>query len=292
MEMHQVRYFLAVCDMQNFTRAAESCSVAQPSLTKAIKKLEEELGGELFRRERNPTQLTDLGQLMKPHLSTIFSATNAAKAEADVFKLSEKTSVNLGVMSTIGPSQMIGFISQLRTEVPRLDLNVREATGRDLVTALLEGEVDIALIGLPELPDRLRALPLYSERYTIAFGKGHRFEKMNTVPLKELDQEDYLTRVHCEFSEHFNALGAQKEHQVNVRYSSEREDWIQAMVLARLGCSVMPEFLPAMPGIALRPVSEPEVSRTISLVTVAGRRHSPAIDIMTRLAQRHVWPGP
>lgn len=291
MEMHQVRYFLAVCETQNFTRAAEACRVAQPSLTKAIKKLEEELGGELFRRERNQTQLTDLGQLMKPHLSTIFAATTAAKADADVFKLSETTTVNLGVMSTIGPSQMIGFISQLRSEVPALDLSIREASGRALVEALLEGEIDIGLIGLPELPDRLRALPLYSERYTIAFSKGHRFEQMNAIPLKELDQEDYLVRVHCEFSDHFTALGGRKEHQVKVRYSSEREDWIQAMVLARLGCSVMPEFLPTMPGIALRPVSEPEVSRTISLVTVAGRRHSPAVEIMTRLAQRHSWPG-
>lgn len=290
MEMHQVRYFLAICETQNFTRAAEACRVAQPSLTKAIKKLEEELGGELFRRERNHTQLTDLGQLMKPHLSTIFSATTAAKADADVFKLNEKTTVNLGVMSTIGPSQMIGFISQLRSEVPTLDLNIREATGQALVDALIEGEIDIGLIGLPELPERLRALPLYSERYTIAFGKGHRFEQMNAVPLKELDQEDYLVRVHCEFSDHFAALGGKKEHEVNVRYSSEREDWIQAMVLAKLGCSVMPEFLPVMPGIAMRPVSEPEVARTISLVTVAGRRHSPVLDIMTRLAQRHAWP--
>lgn len=291
MEMHQVRYFLAICETQNFTRAAEACHVAQPSLTKAIKKLEEELGGELFRRERNQTQLTDLGQLMKPHLTTIFSATTAAKADADVFKLSEKTTVSLGVMSTIGPSQMIGFINQLRSEVPALDLSIREASGRALVEALLEGEIDIGLIGLPQLPDRLRAIPLYSERYTIAFNKGHRFERMNAVPLKELDQEDYLVRLHCEFSDHFNALGGKKEHEVNVRYSSEREDWIQAMVLAKLGCCVMPEYLPVMPGIALRPVSEPEVSRTISLVTVAGRRHSPAVEIMTRLSQRHAWPG-
>ncbi|WP_282607574.1 LysR family transcriptional regulator [Pelagibius sp. Alg239-R121] len=291
MEMHQVRYFLAICEAQNFTRAAEACSVAQPSLTKAIKKLEDELGGELFRRERNQTQLTDLGQLMKPHLETIYTATEAAKADAGDYKLSERTTVNLGVMSTIGPSQMVGFISQLRAEVPSLDLNIREAAGRQLVESLLEGDLDIGLIGLPDLPDRLRVMPLYSERYTIAFGKGHRFEQMDSIPLRELDQEDYLVRVHCEFSDHFNALDEKREHEVNVRYSSEREDWIQAMVLARLGCCVMPEFLPTMPGIAMRPVSEPSVSRTISLVTVAGRRHSPALDIMTRLALRHVWPG-
>ena len=89
MEMHQVRYFLAVCEALNFTRAAEACNVAQPSLTKAIRKLEDELGGELFRRERNQTQLTDLGQLMKPHIETIYSASEAAKAPPDnIFRIS------------------------------------------------------------------------------------------------------------------------------------------------------------------------------------------------------------
>ena len=68
MEMHQVRYFLAVCDSLNFTRAAEQCHVSQPSLTQAIKKLEEELGGDLFVRERNRTRLTEMGVMTRPHM--------------------------------------------------------------------------------------------------------------------------------------------------------------------------------------------------------------------------------
>src|SRR5579862_9438158 len=67
MEMHQIRYFLAVCDSLNFTRAAEACNVTQPALTRAIQKLEEELGSLLLHRERSRTHLTDFGQLMRPH---------------------------------------------------------------------------------------------------------------------------------------------------------------------------------------------------------------------------------
>ncbi len=290
MEMHQVRYFLAVCEALNFTRAAEACHVSQPSLTAAIKKLEEELGGELFRRERRRTHITDLGKLMKPHLEQIYAASEAAKADADGFGSLEKAEINLGVMSTIGPAQMIEFIAELGARVPAVELNIREAAGRDLVTSLLEGELDVGLIGLPNFPDRLNAIPLYSERYTIAFAKGHRFERMNTIPLRELDGEDYLVRLHCEFKDHFEALGFEAKHDFKVRYSSEREDWIQAMVLARLGCSIMPEFLPVLPGIATRLTVEPEVARTISLVTVAGRRHSPDVDALVRLARRYAWP--
>jgi DNA-binding transcriptional LysR family regulator len=66
MEMHQVRYFLAVCESLNFTRAAEHCGASQPSLTRAVQKLEDELGGPLIRRERHLTHLTDLGRLIPP----------------------------------------------------------------------------------------------------------------------------------------------------------------------------------------------------------------------------------
>ena len=86
MEMHQIRYFLAVAETLNFTRAAEECHVAQPSLSRAIRKLEEELGGDLFRRERNRTHLTDLGRAMQPLLHQAFeSAAAAATVEPPAF---------------------------------------------------------------------------------------------------------------------------------------------------------------------------------------------------------------
>ena len=79
MEMHQVRYFLAVADELNFTRAAERCNVAQPSLTRAIKLLEEELGGPLFHRERANTHLSELGRMVKPYLEQVYGQADAAK---------------------------------------------------------------------------------------------------------------------------------------------------------------------------------------------------------------------
>ena len=289
MEMHQVRYFLAVCETLNFTRAADHCGVAQPSLTRAIKKLEDELGGELFRRERSRTHLTDLGRLVKPHLESIYTASEAALVEAQDFQTLDKAPLRLGVMCTIGPGRLVGFFERLRRELPTLDLSLVERPGQQLIDEMMEGALDVALIGLPSFPDRLDTRPLYAERYVIGFPSGHRFESMSAVPLKELDREDYLLRVDCEFMDHFDELGLPKPFEVNVKYSSEREDWIQAMILAGMGCSVMPEYLPLLPGLGTRALIEPEVHREIRLVTVAGRRFSPAVRAVSEAARRHDW---
>ncbi len=290
MELHQARYFLALCDSLNFTRAAEACGVAQPSLTKAIQRLEEELGGPLFRRERGLSHLTDLGRLMRPHCEALVHADDMAHLEARNWRQLDRAPVRLGVMCTIGPTRLIPFLRGLRREAPSLDIAITDAPGRDLVRLLMEGELDAALIGLPSLPERCDQHLLYRERYTVAFCPGHRFEAMDVVPLGELNREDYLNRINCEYPEHFAALGIpDPAAESRICYATEREDWIQAMILAGLGCAIMPEFLPILPGIATRIVVEPEISREIKLVTVAGRRFSPAMACFIDLARRHPW---
>jgi len=289
MEMHQVRYFLAVCETLNFTRAAEQCNVAQPSLTRAIKNLEEELGGPLFRRERRRTHITDLGRLVQPHLAKMLGESDAARQAAQQFATLDTAPLRLGIMCTIGPSRMIGFLTQLRSRVPSAELTLRETGGRVLVDELMDGALDVAIVALPDLPERFDTHPLFTERYTVAFGPGHRFEALNAVTLHDLDGADYLMRLNCEFPDlrtnHYK-LPAPK---VNIVYSSEREDWIQALVVAGMGCAVMPEHLPMLSGIATRLLVNPEMSRTVSLVTVAGRRFSPAVAALVALAKTHDW---
>ncbi len=104
MNMHHIRYFLAVSDTLNFTRAAETCGVTQPALSRAIQQLEAEIGGILFRRERNLTHLTDLGLLLLPRFEQIMGEVGDAKRDARRFLTLDHANVSLGVMCTIGPS--------------------------------------------------------------------------------------------------------------------------------------------------------------------------------------------
>jgi DNA-binding transcriptional LysR family regulator len=289
MEMHQVRYFVALCEVLNFTKAAEQCGVAQPSLTKAIQKLEDELGGPLFCRERSLTHLTDLGRLMRPHLDAIYHASATARLEAESFRKLERGHLRLGVMCTIGPTRLISFFKRFRQVAPSVEIGLRDAPGQEIADMLMEGDIDVALVGLPRLPGRFDSHPLYTERYTVAFSPGHRFEAMDVVPLCELDKENYLSRLNCEYPAHFDSLGIPDPADVRVCYETEREDWVQAMILAGLGCAIMPEFLPILPGIATRPLVEPELHRDIRLATVAGRRFSPALHSFVSMARRHDW---
>jgi DNA-binding transcriptional LysR family regulator len=290
MELHQIRYFLIACDTLNFTRAAEQCGVSVPSLSRAIRTLEEELGGQLFRRERHLTHLTDLGRLMQQHFSTIDAAANAAKRDAEGYQRSNRGPLRIGVFASFGAKLLTGFLSALRAEAGALEIQIWEANCEELEPALLDSQIDVALTSAPEHSDRVRALPLYHEPYHIAFAPGHRFEKMDTVPLREIDGEDYIKRLHCEFPSNFARLGVAKPyHSVRPRYIGEREDWLQCMVQAGLGCAVMPQSLPLLEGILTRLLVEPEVSRQISLITVAGRPHSAPVATLIRVAKHYTW---
>src|SRR5262245_65744061 len=111
MEMHQVRYFLAVAEELNFTRAAEKCNVSQPSLSRAIQLLEGEFGGQLFRREHSRTHLSDLGKMIRPHLETVYNAaTKAKELSRDVTEM-KKIPLKIGIMSTLSPKAIVDPIA-------------------------------------------------------------------------------------------------------------------------------------------------------------------------------------
>jgi DNA-binding transcriptional LysR family regulator len=292
MEMHQIRYFLAVADCLNFTRAAEHCNVTQPALTRAVQKLEEELGGLLFRRERKYTHMTDLGHLVQPQLEAILAQSEQAKTTAKSFLQLKDAPLKLGVMCTIGPMRFIGFLATFGRDHPGIEVSLMESVPQRLAESLMAGEIDVAMMTEPaEANERLNLRPLYEERFMIACAPGHRFEAMEAVPMADIGGESYLTRANCEYIGYLD--GVLRERMITVQdvYQSEREDWIQSMVLAGMGICFIPEYTPVIPGVVTRPVVDPEVTRTIHIVTIAGRRFSPAVAAFVNAVAKHKWPA-
>src|SRR5215469_17920618 len=110
MELYQIRYFVALCETLNFARAAERCGVTSPSLTRAVQKLEHELGGVLIRRERRLTHLTELGRLVRPMLEEVLAHAENTRTAAHRFLKAASKPLRLGIIPSVGPVRLAPFL--------------------------------------------------------------------------------------------------------------------------------------------------------------------------------------
>jgi DNA-binding transcriptional LysR family regulator len=292
MEMAQIRYVLAAAKHLNFTRAAADCCVTQPALTKGIKALEMELGAPLFHREGQRILLSEFGGSMLPHLQHIAEEADTARMIAQNFRLLEKAPIRLGVMSTIGHLRLARFLARFDKTHKGMELAVSEGSVTDLADRLRDGEIDIAIMTrMDPVAEAFRTQMLYAERYVVVFPPEHRLGQLNAVTLNDLSGEPYVDRLACEMREMVMTVCAETDVALYARFRSEREDWVQAMVLAGIGFAFMPEYSVTLPGLIQRPLTEPAVERHICCATAPGRPHSPAVDAFLRATRTFAWPG-
>ena len=163
-----MRYFLAVARALNFTRAAEECNVAQPSLTRAIKQLEAELGGDLFRRERPAAQLTELGQRMHPLLQQCYEAASGARALASSFKNGEVGALRIAMTHSIDLSLLIPHLDQIKRQFNRLEFRFLRGNSHEVGEFLKKGEAELGIAAeIGEDWDRLDTWPLFTESFDL-----------------------------------------------------------------------------------------------------------------------------
>jgi DNA-binding transcriptional LysR family regulator len=292
MEMRQVRYFRALSEELNFTRAAQHCHVSQPSLTRAIQLLEEEFGGRLIHREGEKTHLSELGRIVKPHLDQMFEQAEVATRRARNFKNLRKTRLKLGVMCTVAPTALIELVTNVRARHPGIYLEVADTNAGRLYNELEHGELDVAILGAFEQKEQnphLHYLSLFREPFMVAVGLNHRLANVDTVRLIDLQEENYISRVHCEVYEAVVDVFAEHGVCSEPVYESDRDDWILAMVAAGMCYSFIPEQCVHHPQVVAKPLIEPEFWREVSLMTVRGRPHSPAVGALVREAMRATW---
>ena len=145
-------------------------------------------------------------------------------------------------MCTIGPLRGIGFLNDFRHDHPGIDVTLLEGVPSRLGELLHEGSLDVAVMAQPgALRRTLRRSPLYREHFVIAFPPGHRFEAQNAIRFKDVEGEAYLRRINCEYRDHLACDRRQLGVSVRIAYRSEREDWIQTMVMAGMGICFMPD---------------------------------------------------
>lgn len=269
MEINQIRYFLAVCDTLNFTRAAQISHVSQPSLTQSIKKLEQELGNDLFVRHRTGCQLTSLGQLLKPKLQKIYQQTLSIKTDAFEFIELEKIPIRIGLMTTIGGAYLNEIFSNFKKSNLNIEMEFIVDSESNLLKKLNNNNIDLLISSpLQEMKDPYKSTVLYEEKYTVAFSPKHSFSTLKEITLNDIQSESYLDRLHCEMRELLK--GACQQYNINLyaSYRSNNEGWILSMVRANMGIALLPEYTLSDNDISInrKTLSFPNISRKVQAI--------------------------
>jgi DNA-binding transcriptional LysR family regulator len=290
MEMHQVRYFLALTGTLNFTRAAEECHVAQPSLTRAIKQLEGELGAELFRRERNLTHLTEFGHRMQPMLQQCYDSAASAKALASSLKKGAVAPLSLAISTAINLALLVPDLTELMRAFKGLELRFLRGMREQVVDWLKKGDAEVAVAGrLDETWDRLDIWPLFTERLYLAVNQEHPLAGRKSIDSAELANERLLMRTYCEVSNEFiDFLKSRQLHDVTCHKIGAEPDLI-TLIEANLGVGMLPESATKSDRIRLLGIEGLDLKRTVYLYGVAGRERSAAASALIRLMRAGDW---
>jgi DNA-binding transcriptional LysR family regulator len=291
MELTQVRYFVALCRTLNFTRAAATCGVTQPVLTRAIQRLETEVGGALLYRERNLTQLTPLGRAMRPHLETMLDAAESARQAALACAGIAVPSLRIGLGPAVAASYVAGEIRALTRVYADLSVHFQDGGSAAIAEAMLSDMMDCAL--LPDdaaLPDRLNRWKIAQESCVVVLPVDHRLAACDSVTAAALDGEAVL------FGERCGGFAHRLRTACGERFVQRPcgGSWAQMLDLVRagLGLALLPDGLALSTGLVARPLVEPKLERSILLTVVAGRPQSPAVANLIKLCRARAPRAP
>ncbi len=288
MEMQQVRYFLALAQTLNFTRAAEECNITQPAFTRAIKALEDELGGELIRREGKLSHLTDLGQRMQPLLQQCYDSARTAKALAGSLKLSAVATLTLGVTHNLDMSLLVPALMEMFRRFPGMQLKLRRGRCKEIEELLKAGDVDLAICDELTGWDRLESWPMLTESYDLVVGADHPLTRRNAEKLDfEMARlQRYLVLRGCEIAPpHLDRAGISLAHAHHVECARDME----AMIVANFGVAILPESTMRTDQTRHIPFTDLGLRRTLAVHCVAGRPRSREAGVLLNLVRATDW---
>jgi LysR family hydrogen peroxide-inducible transcriptional activator len=280
MELHQLRYFVAVAEAGNFGRAALRCRVSQPSLSQQIIKLEARLGRKLFDRLGRRIALTDAGLALLPRAKAILADVVEAEREIVGDLDNGRGRLAIGAIPTIAPYLLPGVIRTFLAINPEADLTVSEDLTEGLIEALADAELDLALMSLPIDDSRIIYEELMVEPLLLVAPADDPIARSRSVELRDLEDRPavVLHELHCLSSQVQSFCQA---HHLNLRIvcRTTQLTTVQSLVGLGLGISIIPE----MAAIAdesdrrvYRPIARGEARRSIVVAWHPGR-HRPKL---------------
>jgi LysR family transcriptional regulator, hydrogen peroxide-inducible genes activator len=291
MEMHQLRYFVAVARTGTFSRAAGECHVAQPSLSQQVQKLESEVGERLFERTRRRAILTPAGALFLPRALSILETAEQGCQEIREMSGEVRGKILLGALPTIAPYFLPEIIRLFQEKYRGVELIFNEETTLQLLRGLEENELDLALISDSTPNPRIRIENLFSEELLLCLPAGHALVHQRVVVAADLQQEKFILMQegHC--------LGAQAQRfcqtkglrpQISCR--SAQIATVLAMVQAGLGISLITEMARQQgpdAGVVYRSLDGTRPRRTLALAMSRQRKSSRCVLEFSKFIRDH-----
>jgi LysR family hydrogen peroxide-inducible transcriptional activator len=292
MTLTQLRYIVAVARERHFARAAAACFVSQPTLSVAVKNLEEELGITLFERGTKEVGLTEVGRQIVTQALQVLEQTDAIAEIAKQRKDPLTDPLRLGTIYTIGPYLLPQLVPALRKAAPQMPLFIEETFTARLLELLKNGEIDAAILALPFSETGIETLPLYDEEFVVALPAGHAWEKRKAIPADDLKKDtmlllgaghcfrDQVLQVCPEISR-FSGSG----EGLQKTFEGSSLETIRHMVASGVGITVMPasavpDPVPKSALLSYRPFANPVPTRRVVLAWRASFPRRPAIDVV------------
>jgi LysR family transcriptional regulator, hydrogen peroxide-inducible genes activator len=243
MEIHQLRYFCAVARTGSFTRAAEEEGISQPSLSQQIVKLERNLNSKLFDRLGRRVQLTECGEALLPQAHAILRQMNDARSTLDSLRNGVRGRLKIGSIPTITPYFLAPRLAEFVKLYPEVELRLSEDITPKLVQSIKEGELDVAIVGLPVRNPDIVCSELFREEIMVAVKKGHRLSREPRVKVAQLKQERMLLlkEGHCFRDDALTACRRGAAPFISV-FETDQFSSIFSLIAGGFGISLVPEM--------------------------------------------------
>lgn len=260
MELYLLRYFLAVVETGSFTKAAQACLITQPTLSAGIRRLEEQMGVDLFVRNNKRVFLTAAGSRFLPRAKAILHEVNMATAE--LAETETDTVIRLGVLQTIPASLVAGWLHDFLERHGDVRFDLYDGTEQELLNRLDERGVDYAL-SIRRVADDT-AVPLFEEGYRLVLPRRHPLAGQAVIEGEGLANENMIVRTRCEVLSETSRHFTDRNVRPPLVYRTPQDERALAMVGAGVGITVMPDSYSA-PDIAGIPLAGFGLRRTIAL---------------------------
>lgn len=294
MTLTELRYLVALSESGHFRKAADACSVSQPTLSIAIKKLEEELGISLFERARHKVSVTPIGERIVAQAQTVLQEANNLVSLAKQGKDPLGSVLSVGAIYTVGPYLFPRLVSRLQQLAPEMPLFIEESYTADLRVKLSAGALDAIFVALPFTEPEVVTRALFDEPFVVLLPENHPLAQLTTIEPAVLAEHKVLLmgEGHCFRDQVLEACPGLQESIIahNARDHTVVEgsslETLKHMVASGMGITVLPESAASVAlygdtDLVVRPFTTPAPSRTIALAwRVSYPRHQ-AIDILT-----------